>query len=41
MLDVPEPRARKELIIVIDEEKIEKFKEDFKTKMKSIGFDIP
>lgn len=33
-------RARKELIIVIDEDKIEKFKEDFKIKMKSIGFDV-
>lgn len=33
-------RAKKELIIVIDENKIKRFKEDFKTKMKSIGFHI-
>ncbi|MDF2857247.1 MAG: helicase, partial [Neobacillus sp.] len=33
-------RARKELTVVVDADKIVNFKDEFKVKMNSVGFDI-
>ena len=40
VLEIYSSRARKNLVIVVDETKINKFENEFKAKLISIGFEI-